>query len=173
MRVSRYIKSTSSFVVKKDDIEKLMEKILSKITQVRYEAICFDGMTRTFNSLADFNSYENVSRKRITELKIVARDFDKDQRFSLSLDQSDNRNILISIEGEEADAEYLSDCANSFVENIQPWYDRVAKADFMVIILNIILLTTLTLFLYVSFSQPEVFRKSFEKPFSAEEIGSQ
>lgn len=137
MHISRSDRETAAFVLKWSDLEKLLSSISSSLPIVTISASCADKLDREFANVEELHSFGNPARAAITELRLVARDQECLQRFSLSLSNDPRHNVRISIDGDESTAIKINDIYQDFLDSIRPWYSGVAKTDWYFVIVGV------------------------------------
>lgn len=140
MHISRSDRETAVFVLKWSDLEKLLASISNSLPIVTISASCADKLNREFADVKELQSFGNPARAAITELRLIARDQERTQRFSLSLSNDPRHNARITIDGDEATATKINDIYQDFLDSIRPWYSWTAKADWYFVVLGIWLL---------------------------------
>lgn len=129
MRVSRNEIQTQAFVLKWDDLARIYSRIAGILPRVNIDAACKDKLSRRFTDLDELQRFGNPQRRAIESLRLTARSQDLEDSFSLSFDAKDTRNIRISIDGSEKDAEALSEIVNDAIDSLVPWYSWIAKTN--------------------------------------------
>lgn len=161
MQVSRIDRESSVFLLKWEDVERLLELLSAQLPIITISASCADKLDRIFSGVTELKSFNNSKRAAITELKIVARSSDRNQRFSISFANEAKNNIRISLDSEEAIGVNVSNIYQDFLESIKPWYSFLAKVDWYYLVIFFFLLMQL---LALAIALYEHFPKSFDWP---------
>ena len=143
MHISRSDRQTSVFVLKWSDIERLIATISELLPVISISAACADRLDRAFENIDELKRFNNSKRAAITELSIIARDESRSQRFSISLNNDEQRNARISLEAEEAVAIKINDAYEDFLDSVRPWYSWIARADWYLVVFGIWMLIQL------------------------------
>lgn len=171
MKLSRSTLETRAFVLNSQSLEQLISSVAARLPRVSIAAKCSDQLDREFTSLQELKEFGNPSRAAIQELKITARDPERDQRFSISLSNERRFNIRISLDANEEDALALNDLATDTVDSLRPWYSWVARADWYWLVLGGWLGTQLALVaLKLTLAGDKVVTFSTSGPMTAREI---
>jgi hypothetical protein len=143
MHISRSDRETSVFVLKWSDIEKLIGAVGELLPVTSISAACADRLDRAFADLHELKKFSNSKRAAIVELSIVARDEARLQRFSISLNTDERRNVRVSLEADEAIAIKVNDLYEDFLDSVRPWYSWIARADWYLVVFGIWMLIQL------------------------------
>jgi hypothetical protein len=129
MRIARSGHETAIFAMDGDAFSTLHARILAILPTVNISCECSDGLERQFSSVDELLHFGNPSSAAITSMTIRGVGKDRDDRFTLSLDSKDTRNVWISIDASEEVGLALNSLARSTLDSMRPWYSPVAKAD--------------------------------------------
>lgn len=143
MHISRSDRETSVFVLKWSDIEKLLRAIGKFLPVISISAACADHLDRAFADIEELKRFSNSKRAAIVELSFVARDEARSQRFSISFNTDERRNVRVSLEADEATAIKINDFYEDFLDSIRPWYSWIARADWYLLVFGIWMLIQL------------------------------
>jgi len=143
MHISRSDRETSVFVLKWSDIEKLLEAIGEFLPVVSISASCSDRLNRAFADVEELKKFSNSRRAAIVEPDLVARDETRSERFSISFNADEQRNVRVSLEADEATAIKVNEIYENFLDSVRPWYSWIARADWYFVVLGIWMLIQL------------------------------
>ena len=104
MKISRTERLTQPFVLHWSDLEKFVTSVSEIFPKVSLNTTCADRMDRSFDNIDELRRFNNPERCAITEIVVVARDEKFSERFSVTLNTDENRNVKVSIEGQEDNA---------------------------------------------------------------------
>jgi hypothetical protein len=135
MRVSRSERSTNVFVLTRPLLEAFAAKVSARLPRLTIKAKCLDGLNREFGSLGELFDFRNPERAQISELLLVARSESFGDRFSITLDSDEYKNVHISVDAEEEVGIYLNELSNDFVASLRPWYAWIARVDVDIVLL--------------------------------------
>lgn len=137
MHISRSDRETSVFVLKWSDIEKLIRAVGELLPVISISAACADRLDRAFEDIEELKKFSNSKRTAIVELSFVARDEARSQRFSISFNTDERRNVRVSLEADEATATKVNDLYEDSLDSVRPWYSWIARADWYLVVLGI------------------------------------
>ncbi len=151
MNASRNSHLTQPYVLTSDELTKLCRDMKDLTDEVDFEAECGDNIKRQFALLAELLEFENPPKKDIKALWITAASKDRKTRLLLKLDKDSSSNILISIEGSEGSVIAINDLVEERISSMKPWYNFMARTDFVSILLILLLVLILGIVLAVVF----------------------
>lgn len=137
MQISRSDRETAVFVLKWADIEKLLGAVAQHLPAISISASCTDRLDRTFADMEELKKFSNSQRAAISELKVVAWDEKRSQRFSIALSNDERHNIRVSLDADESTAIYVNDLYQDFLDSVRPWYSWIARADWYLVVIGI------------------------------------
>ncbi len=137
MQISRSDRETAVFVLKWTDIEKLLGSVAQYLPKISISASCTDRLDRAFADIEELKKFSNSQRAAIAELKIIARDDKRTQRFSIALSNDERHNVRISLDADESIAIHVNDLYQDFLDSVRPWYSWIARADWYLLVLGI------------------------------------
>ncbi|MDX6557950.1 MAG: hypothetical protein QOF72_999 [Blastocatellia bacterium] len=146
MKVSRQESLAQPFVLTGADLERLSLRLRNLANRISFEIECKDKLKREFATLQELLDFENPPSKEIQSLRIMASSEDLNTRIWLKLENDTARNIFVSIEGDESAALSANDSLEEIFSAIRPWYSRLSRTDFY-LVLTIILMTPLLVLL--------------------------
>ena len=123
MNVHYFKKLPHAFVVRPDELKKLVELFQNHVGKVDISVKCADGFSREFKTVEELIGYENPKSKEIRYIRLNARsdNYSKSAAvdFAGSLFQ---RGVSIDFEACEELVFLLRDKTQSIVEGMRPWY---------------------------------------------------
>lgn len=128
MKLNRSEFLTQAFVMTGKDLENLLQRVAKHLPIARIDAPCGDGLTRSFETPAEFLGYDNPEGREIRELKVRARD-EGFNSLSVSFSNNRSRNIFINLEAAETIATDLNETLNDHIRAMRPWFAWIARMD--------------------------------------------
>jgi hypothetical protein len=129
IRASRNEYLSQAFLIDESDLTKLTNDIMRFIGPPVFTCLCSDRITRQFDSLNAFLSYENSPSRKVEVVRLRARSEDFSQEVSLRFSGETDRNINVDVSGDEDTVLALSDAIEDRLSGIRPWYWRIASAS--------------------------------------------
>jgi len=126
------------FVLQKKDLSKLNEVLrdfLGAKAALSFRLECRDG-TRQFEKIDQVNAFDNGRKDAIT--RIVVSGHSEDYRRTVRITFASGmlfHDVRFALEGPENTVKVASGRLEELVASVTPWYWRIAKADFMNLIL--------------------------------------
>jgi len=129
MRVTRFDSYYRVFVLKDDDLTRLVQDFQVLIGPVRFELECADSVTRHADSLHDLATFDNPPSKAIRRLKIIAQGSDGSNSAYLRLSADREKNVQIVFDAREDAATRINDRIEDRVESMRPWYSPLRRGS--------------------------------------------
>jgi hypothetical protein len=133
MKVSRQESVTQPFVLGHRDLEKFVTRAEMWLSTFKFEINCKDKLKREFSTLPELFQFENSPTKDIRALRIFGMSKNTQTHLWLKLDKDFARNIFISLEADEAEADGLNEAIEDLLSVTKPWYAVVARAESWII----------------------------------------
>jgi len=129
MRATRSDSYYGAFVLKEDDLKKLVEDFQALIGPVSFEIECADSVTRYPDSLRDLLAFDNPPRKAIRKLKIITHTDEPPNTARLRLSADREHNIQIALDASEEVATQLNDRIEDRIDSMRPWYSPLRRGS--------------------------------------------
>ncbi|MES1978387.1 MAG: hypothetical protein V4451_10160 [Pseudomonadota bacterium] len=84
----------------------------------------------------ELEAFGNPRRSAIEELTLSARDESYKNRFSLTLNAEQRRNVRLSIDAEELVALRLNELCGDVLDAARPWYSWIARMDWYLLVIG-------------------------------------
>jgi hypothetical protein len=130
MLVARAARKSSPFILHREDVHRLISLLSPYLPNVVVQVTCLDGPTRTFENLAEFDSYQNANRSAINELRLSSSN-GEDYYANFVFNDDDRSNVRIELSGDDRTGTAINGIYEDFISGIQPWYRRIATADWV------------------------------------------
>src|ERR1035437_3647464 len=129
MRVRRQESLTQPFVLTSNDLNKLYANFQKWLNKISFEISSKDSLKREFSTLEDLLSFENPPQKEIRSLLLSGFSHDPETSIIIIFEIASERNILISIEGEEDAVMAINNSLEECLSGIKPWYYLLARIN--------------------------------------------
>ena len=131
----RYSEELShAFVVRPDELKKLVELLQKRIGKVDISVDCVDKIEREFNTIKELIAYENSKSKRIRRIHLSARSDNYSKSATIVFRDSFLMGVSINVNGREDVVSRLKEEILDIVAGMRPWYDIFARLDLVPII---------------------------------------
>ena len=134
MLASSTISKCQAFVCDDEDLRRLIQLLESRVGPVSWTILCSDGIDRTGDDIEELLDFDNAPNRRIQHLRLRAHD--AEDRCSAAVSLGGRGNVIeASIEGSTGFVDQLHPVLESHLSGLREWYTRVARADFVVLLL--------------------------------------
>ena len=131
----RYSEELShAFVVRPDELKKLVELLQKRIGKVDISVDCVDKIEREFNTVKELIAYENSKSKRIRRIHLSARSDNYSKSATIVFRDSFFMGVSINVNGREDVVSRLKEEILDIIAGMRPWYDVFARLDLFTII---------------------------------------
>jgi len=127
-----------AYVLKIENIKAIWSLLQERIGKTTIIVKCKDDIEREFDDLKTFQIFENSKNKAIKHLIIRSICIDSSKFANIEFSDSLWRTVNIHIEASENVVRRLNDDINDIIDGIKPWYSKVAKIDFIPVLLGIL-----------------------------------
>ena len=135
-----------AFVVRPDELKKLVELLQKRIGKVDISADCVDKIEREFNTVKELIAYENSKSKRIRRIHLSARSDNYSKSATIVFRDSFFVGVSINVSGREDVVSRLKEEMLDIIAGMRPWYDAMSHINF-VIVISIVLWILMTFWL--------------------------
>lgn len=130
----RYSEELShAFVVRPDELKKLVELLQKRIGKVDISADCVDKIEREFDTLKERIAYENPKSKRIRRIHLSARSDNYSKSATVVFRDSFLMGVSINVNGREDVVSRLKEDILDIGAGMCPWYDVMHRINFSLI----------------------------------------
>lgn len=131
----RYSEELShAFVVRPDELKKLVELLQKRIGKVDISVDCVDKIEREFNTVKELIAYENSKSKRIRRIHLSACSDNYSKSATIVFRDSFLMGVSINVNGREDVVSRLKEEILDIVAGMRPWYDIFARLALVTII---------------------------------------
>ena len=146
-----------AFVVKPDELKKLVELLQNRIGKVDISADCVDKIEREFNTVKELIAYENSKSKRIQRIHLSARSDNYSKSATIVFRDSFLMGVSINVNGREDVVSRLKEEMLDIIAGMRPWYSWIACVDlvktfFIILVIPFIILPIFILFEWILIS---------------------
>ena len=134
MQASWRVSKDEAFVCEAEDLERLTKLLKSRVGEVSWEIVCADGIDRSSEDLTALLEFDNAPNRTIQRLHLRA--WGNNAQCSASVRLGGLFNALdASIDGPIEFVEQLRSALESQLYGLRAWYARVARMDFVGLLL--------------------------------------
>ena len=134
MQASWRVSKDEAFVCEAEDLERLTKLLKSRVGEVSWEIVCADGIDRSGEGLTALLEFDNAPNRTIQRLHLRA--WGNNAQCSASVRLGGVFNALdASIDGPIEFVEQLRSALESQLYGLRAWYARVARMDFVGLLL--------------------------------------
>ena len=134
MQASWHVSKDEAFVCEAEDLERLTKLFKSRVGEVSWEIVCADGIDRSGEDLTALLEFDNAPNRTIQRLRLRA--WGNNAQCSASVRLGGLFNALdASIDGPIEFVEQLRPALESQLYGLRAWYARVARMDFVGLLL--------------------------------------
>lgn len=148
----RYSEELShAFVVRPDELKKLVELLQKRIGKVDISADCVDKIEREFDTLKELITYENSKSKRIRRIHLSARSDNYSKSATIVFRDSFLMGVSINVNGREDVVSRLKEDILDIVAGMRSWYGVIHRVNFFyVFLISWLILLIIRILSYIS-----------------------
>jgi hypothetical protein len=133
MRVTRHAYLSDVIVLKQETLEKLVSDFTALVAAPTIECTCSDGLTRVFETLDEFNAFDNPPARAITSLKITSHGYPLRNHCSVRVgtESAFTSSCEIYLDAESEPGTELNDRIVNRLHSARPWYSLAVKVNLL------------------------------------------